>query len=230
MVSTPNPFTLPALSFSLEREFWEIHDIRLYGGTCQSSRTHPPSWTDIKIRSVTHPNSPYVPWSEDQRQCVLASTDTLGATERITSDDIKEWVKVSGPESAPPLVSQRASYPRRVLNLILKCIRSLYSPLYTPPPTYTPEVPLFDTIDDSVTTTSIHSTSLEDWLAERQLWATSEDATTNASVSLYEYERNGSWAQEAPPTRPSHDLSRTFSLDDCIPSPSPTIISFPCFT
>lgn len=236
MVSTQNPFTLPALPFSLEREFWEIHDIRLLGDTCQSPRKRRPSWTDIRIRSVTHPNSPYVPWSEDQRQCILASTDTLGTSERIPSDNIKELVTASGQEPASPVSSSQTSLTRRMLSLILKYLRSLYPPFHSQSPIPTPVEPPSSTIDDPVTTlSSIQSTSLEDWLAERQLRTPTEEGAANAYMSLDEYERNGSWTHRAPSTGPNHDptplhsFSLTFSFD-CIPSPSPTIISFPYFS
>jgi len=121
-----------------------------------------------------------------------------------------------------------------MLSLILKYLRSLFPPLHIQSPIPTPVEPLSNTIDDPVTTlSSIQSTSLEDWLAERQLRTPTEDGAANAYMSLDEYERNGSWAHRASSTGPNpaplHSVSLTFSLD-CIPSPSPTIISFPYFS
>lgn len=199
---------------------------------------HPPkkpqsTWSDIRIRSVTHPNSPYVPWSEDQRQCILASAETLGGVEAI-SDDNKGQVRVPCTEAVPTPAPCQDTLRRRVLRPIMKCLRSLYSSVHV-----SPSIPGANTsrapnpIDDCTTTlTSVQTTSLEDWLAEKRL-ELAEDAIrmSQAYTSLDEYEQNGSWIRRTLSTDPAppRSVSLAFSLD-CIPSPSPTIISFPDFS
>ncbi|KAF9443717.1 hypothetical protein P691DRAFT_808458 [Macrolepiota fuliginosa MF-IS2] len=241
------PFTLPAFSFSPEKDFWDDvsqNDTYQLPKLVYAPDRPPkarPTWNDIRIHSVTHPNSPYVPWSAHQRQCILASAETLGDGEAISHDN-KEWVRVTCTEPVPSPRPCQGSLRQRVFRSIMTCLRSLCSPAQgSLPPSETAKTSQgFDLIDDvTATLSSVQTTSLEDWLAERRSQTAAEDAIrmSNAYTSLDDYEQNGSWVRHIPPTDPVDgclpaslpSISLAFSFD-CIPSPSPTIISFPCFS
>lgn len=225
------PFALPAFTISVESETksWNAHTDDFHSLPTRALQEPQPEtrsvWSDTRFRSVTHPNSPYVPWSEHQRQHILASAVTLRGDDGYSYDKSKEWVKVSCNDTLPPPVSSRGTLRRRILAPITRCLRLLCSPVRDAPPLSMTGPSPRDLYNDSTTSiSSVQTTSLEDWLAERRMETLAKDIIPHpkAYISLDEYEQNGSWIAGHGPCFASPALSL-----DCIPSPSPTVISLP---
>ncbi|KAF5356029.1 hypothetical protein D9756_003929 [Leucocoprinus leucothites] len=239
--SSPAPtldkVALPTLSFSSENIFHcDFHDGVRSDVLNANHDIHFRSLSsDLRIRSVTHPNSPYVPWSEHQRQCILASAETLGSGEGAAWDSHNKWSTVPSTSDTTQR-NQPRSLRNKIIVPIATCLRllcksSMHSPSFV---SQRVTLPVAHSNDSTTTLSSAHSVesnSLEDWLAEKQ-----RENSLVGGVFSPDDEQADSWVNHPSAVDPSdvegapprlQPTTFDFSLD-CIPSPSSTIISLPC--
>ncbi|KAJ3564252.1 hypothetical protein NP233_g8415 [Leucocoprinus birnbaumii] len=170
-ISAPDSVKLPALSFSYEDIFpcEALHNEDQMDIPLDTSHKVPSQFpsSNLRIRSVTHPNSPYVPWSEDQRQWIFASAETLHGGETVTSNSPNQWTKSPDTGSVPGTSRWRV-FGCYALGPLAKCFRPLRRPSARASSCIVQPVIAARNDFDTSTLSSVQTNSLEVWLAEKR--------------------------------------------------------------
>ncbi|KAJ7169605.1 hypothetical protein C8R46DRAFT_1089319 [Mycena filopes] len=191
----------------------------------------------IDIPSVSHPNSPYVPWPSPVRRQILRPLTPASQVSRFSRPYSRSGARAPEPESPPPAqnkflrlskslknlrrtVKQSVKHVKNALRKTSKArspetvLEAVPIPILCPSPT-PPSLP-----SPVPSCESTNTTSLAEWL--RDCEANVERATPNF-MSLEEYEERGSWRGSQEIQSPLVSDGGTNDLSESFPSPmSPT--------
>ncbi|KAF7306679.1 hypothetical protein MIND_00459600 [Mycena indigotica] len=196
------------------------------------------------VDSITHPNSPYVPWASPVRRNILRPLTPSSQMSRYSRPYSRSGARAPEPQDMPrpnrllrltkSLKNLKATVKqgvKSVTKVLRKSSKAKNIPPLPTPPLPAALVPSSPSLSPAFSCESSRTNTLADWL--RDCAANAEEMTAN-NMTIEEYEERGSWLDHGSVDNESEVASPLFSLmatDDAsehVLSPSPGPASTTC--